>query len=213
MLFSKYVSSQRQPRRQIAIERRPHLGVGREIAHPFVINALRVGDGDARLRHAREARFLMRRRCTGCIRDRHHAVAGTQETDRRMGDADIGLQSHQHALPPPGCRHRRADIFLPHQTEHFLVEDDGARRQFGHQCRHHRAVRLDILGRGDDGNVELARHPHQPGDACHKRLPRIERQLVEKILLHIDHDEATFLPRNQGMWLRHRSPFPYWRRA
>ena len=138
---------------------------------------------------------MVRRRGAAGVGDDRHPVAGCPESEGRLGHAHIGLQPGQHEAVPARRLHCGADFLLAPEPEDLLVED---RRRVGRKAagklRHQRPEALHVLGGGDNRNAERARRPHQPGNAFDQRGAPTERQLVEEMLLHVDHREAGALP-------------------
>ena len=90
---------------------------------------------------AGDAVVVVRRwRCGGIIDD-GDAVAERQEPDRRVGDADIGLHSHEHELIPTCPRHGVDDRRLARQPEHHLVVNGRSGRELVGQLVDERSIR------------------------------------------------------------------------
>ena len=165
--------------------------MGCEITDPFVVNALGIGEDDAACRHAAKARPVVRRRRCGCILDRGHAETLVKQPQGRMGNADIGFQSHQHAFAAARVANGFENIGLAAEAEDFLVVYACAGAQLLFKLGHQWPVTGDILSRGDNRDFKDAGHLHKPGYALDQRLSPIERKLCQKIVLNIDDNERA----------------------
>lgn len=179
-----------QSRGQFRSDRSSELCERGELAHPLVMHALDRRHRDAGIAQAIQPRGVMRRRRGATILQDGNPVASGGETERRMRDTDIGFQADQDKLASSARGYRGPDVGLVSKAEHHLVEDRLAGGQQRRQFRHQRTILGDVLGGGDDRNLQRAGDPHQPGDARHQRRALIERQLRQEILLDVDDQQA-----------------------
>ena len=163
----------------------------RQIAHPFVEDALGRGQNDAGGPHPLQAGSMGLARRPGGVGDRGHPEARGLQAERRLRDADIGLEADENRLAAPEGLCGGEDRGLAGEAEDVLVVNVAALGKSLANRGDRPAVPGDVLGHGNDGNALRSRHRDQPDDPREKRRCLVRRELVEKGGLNIDHGEKA----------------------
>ena len=164
-------------------------------------------DLDAFGGHSRDAAGVHLARRVHRVIQHNHAHAPVPQSDRRLGNADVGFKPHEHRDPAPCLLDRPNDLRGPGEPEGRL--DQGARltEALGDR-RRGRAIPLRILLGDHRGNVQARGHAGQPHNAIQRLAcpgALVGRQLIAvEPMLGVDDDQHAVFVVHQG----HETPSP-----
>lgn len=154
------------------------------VAEPFHTDELHSRAGHAR----KPLRVGRARRGDGVLHD-DDALTDLEQAERRLGDADVGLEAAEDDVVPVGPYDVGDDLRTRGEVEDRLRVRGSPWSEGVPDGRGRLAVALRLFLRDDDRHSGPAREPAQPPDPIHDGRRLRHRQLPEEAGLSVDHDE------------------------